>query len=71
MEIDIPEFDPKKCIPKKDRKRLIAVAKSYAKSACPNEKQTAVRDYFLIRLDLGTGLRVMEIAALNCGDLFL
>jgi integrase/recombinase XerD len=31
----------------------------------------AVRDYLLVALDLSTGLRVSEIAALRCGDLFL
>lgn len=29
------------------------------------------RDAFIIHLALATGLRVMEMAALNCGDLFL
>ena len=31
----------------------------------------AVRDYLIIHLALATGLRVMEIAALTCGDVFL
>ena len=71
MEIGIPEFDPKKCLSQRDRKKLMAVARSNAKSAGPRERKTAVRNYFFIHLGLGTGLRVMEIAALNCGDLFL
>lgn len=31
-------------------------------------KKVAIRDYFIIHLALTTGLRVMEIAALQCGD---
>ena len=34
-------------------------------------KKVAVRDHFIIHLALTTGLRVMEISALNCGDIFL
>ncbi|NIP55435.1 MAG: tyrosine-type recombinase/integrase [Phycisphaerae bacterium] len=30
-----------------------------------------VRDYFIIDLALSTGLRVMEIAQLSCGDVFI
>ena len=33
--------------------------------------KVAIRDYFVIHLALATGLRVMEIVALNCGDLSL
>ena len=32
------------------------------------EEKTAVRDYFIVHLGLATGLRVMEMAALNCDD---
>jgi len=33
--------------------------------------KVAVRDYFIVDLALSTGLRVMEIAQLKCGDVFL
>ena len=33
--------------------------------------RVAVRDRFLLRLGLSTGVRVMEMADLQCGDLFL
>lgn len=33
--------------------------------------KVAVRDYFIVDLALATGLRVMEIAQLKCGDVFL
>lgn len=41
-------------------------SKAVAKAGKP-----AMRNYFIVHLALATGLRVMEIAALNCGDLFL
>ena len=63
------ELDPRKFLPRKDAEKLLAVAKNRSKSAYPKEKKTAVRDYFIIYLGLATGLRVMEMAALNCGDL--
>ncbi len=63
------ELDPKKFLPRKDAEKLLAVAKNRAESAYPKEKKTAVRDYFIIHLGLATGLRVMEMVALNCDDL--
>lgn len=71
MKTNTWELDPKKFLPKKDAVKLLAVTKSEAESACKDKKMIAVRDYFLIHLGMSTGLRVMEIAALNCGDLFL
>ena len=69
MKSNTWELDPKKFLPRKDAEKLLAVAKNRAESAYPKEKKTAVRDYFIIHLGLATGLRVMEMAALNCGDL--
>jgi len=65
------ELDPKKFLPRKDAEKLLAVAKTRAESANAKEKKTAVRDYFTLYLGLATGLRVMEMAALNCGHLSL
>ncbi len=50
---------------------LLAVARDLAELARLTKRKVAVRDYFIVHLGLRTGLRVMEIAALNCGDLFL
>ncbi|MFH0806836.1 MAG: tyrosine-type recombinase/integrase [Elusimicrobiota bacterium] len=62
----VPE--PDKCLSETEAKKLIdaSKAKAQAKAGRP-----AVQDYFVVHLALATGLRVMEIAALNCGDLFL
>ncbi len=69
MKSNTWELDPKKFLPKKDMEKLLAVAKNRTESACGKRRETAVRDYFIIHLGLATGLRVMEIAALNCDDL--
>ena len=61
------ELDPQKFLSRKDADRLQAVAKEHAESG----DKVATRDCFIIRLGLATGLRVMEIAALKCGDLSL
>ena len=63
------ELDPEKFLSRKDAEKLLAVAKNKTESA--SAKKTAARDYFIIHLGLATGLRVMEMAALNCDDLDL
>jgi len=62
----VPE--PDKCLSEKEVTKLLDTAKTMAQSKAG---KLAVRNYFLVHLALATGLRVMEIAALNCGDLFL
>ena len=59
---------PSKCLSENEAEKLLKTskAKTGAKAGKP-----AIRNYFIVHLDLATGLRVMEIAALNCGDLFL
>ena len=47
--------------------RLLNVARHRAEA----DRKVAIRDYFIIHLALATGLRVMEIAALKCSDIFL
>ena len=69
MKSNTWEIDPKKFLSRKDVEKLLAVAKNRTESACGKRKETAVRDYFILHLGLATGLRVMEIAALNCDDL--
>jgi len=64
-------LEPEKYLKKEDVGKLLETAKSRAKLARAKNNKVAVRDYFIIHLALATGLRVMEIAALNCGDIFL
>lgn len=51
--------------------KLLKVAREGAELARNKGNKVAVRDYFIINLALSTGLRVMEIANLNCGDISL
>lgn len=52
-------------------RKLTKWAKLAFEDALARGLKVAVRDYFIIDLALCTGLRVMEIAQLNCGDLYL
>ncbi|MDD5458628.1 MAG: tyrosine-type recombinase/integrase [Phycisphaerae bacterium] len=61
------ELDPKKFLSRQDANSLLAVAGEQAEHG----NAVAFRDSFIIHLGLATGLRVMEMAALNCGDLSL
>lgn len=49
----------------------MSVAKHRAELALRRGNKVAIRDYFIIHLGLTTGLRVMEIAALKCSDIYL
>lgn len=64
-------LEPGKYLTKDEAGRLLNVAGHRAETAQAKGKKVAVRDYFIIHLALTTGLRVMEIAALKCGDVFL
>ncbi len=59
------DLDPQKFLSRKDAERLEEMANKKAQSG----NKVAIRDCFIIRLGLATGLRVMEMAALKCGDL--
>lgn len=61
------ELDPKKFLSRKEAEILLATAEHESLSG----HEAAQRDCFVIRLGLATGLRVMEMAALNCDDLSL
>ncbi len=52
---------------KDEASRLLNIAKHRADTG----RKIPVRDYFIIHLALTTGLRVAEIAALKCSDVFL
>jgi site-specific recombinase XerD len=64
-------LEPGKYLSKEEASRLLNAARHKAMQAFIQNKKIPVRDYFVIHLALTTGLRVMEIAALNCGDIFL
>lgn len=61
------ELDPKKFLSGKDIEQLLFAV---SRQANPGSS-VVVRDRFILRLGLATGLRVMEMAALDCGDLTL
>jgi len=64
-------LEPGKHLTSEEAGRLLSVAKHRAELYRNEGKKIAVRDYFIIHLALVTGLRVMEIAALKCGDVHL
>ena len=64
-------LEPGKYLNKEEAARLLSVARHRAVQAQAKNRKVAIRDYFIIHLALTTGLRVMEIAALKCGDVYL
>ena len=64
-------LDPDKFLSKQEAVKLLDSARQRAEQALARKQKVAVRDYFIIDIALSTGLRVMEIAGLNCGDVFL
>jgi site-specific recombinase XerD len=62
--------DKSKFLSLKEAKQLLKTARFSAESGLLYSHKTPVRDYFLIHLALETGLRVSEIAELNCGDIY-
>lgn len=64
-------MDPCKFFTTEEANVLIETVKREAMRAISLNQKVAVRDYFAIDLVLSTGLRVMEISQLNCGDIFL
>ena len=68
MKTSTWELDPRKFLTRKETLQLLAAAGVIRTEAW---LQVTVRDHFIVDLGLSTGLRVMEIAALKCGDLDL
>jgi len=62
--------DKSKFLSPKETQQLLKTARFLAETALLYGHKTPVRDYFLIHLGLATGLRVSEIAELNCGDIY-
>ena len=71
MEFSSWSLEPDKYLSKVEASRLLSVVEHRAQAAQSRRTKVAVRDYFIVHLALTTGLRVMEIAALNCGDVVL
>lgn len=64
-------LEPSKFLSREEAKKLLETARDRAEVAYAKRQKTPVRDYFIMDLALSTGLRVMEIAQLNCGDVFI
>lgn len=64
-------LDPGKFLSPEEVRKLIKTARGRAKAAIARGNKVPIRDYFVVHLALSTGLRVMEIACLNCGDVFV
>jgi len=65
------DLDPRKFLQPEDIRGLMDWVKAAYEDAIARGLKVAVRDYYILDLALSTGLRVMEIAQLDCGDLFL
>jgi len=64
-------LEPSKFLSKEEAKRLLETARDRAEVLSAKRRKTPIRDYLIIDLALSTGLRVMEIAQLDCGDVFI
>ncbi len=62
-------LDRSKYLSRREAKRLLRIAGHLAQTGLLYDHRTPVRDYFIIDLALATGLRVMEMAQLDCGDI--
>jgi len=64
-------LEPSKFLSKEEANKLSEAAKNWAEAATAKGQKTPVRDYLITDIALSTGLRVMEIAQLDCGDIFV
>jgi len=64
-------LEPSKFLSKEEAKKLLETARNRAEVVFAKRRKIPVRDYLIIDLALSTGLRVMEIAQLDCGDFFI
>ena len=64
-------LEPGKFLTPEEVKRLLQTAAERSKQASARRDKVSARDHFILDLALETGLRVMEIARLKCGDFFL
>jgi len=64
-------LEPSKFLSKEEAKKLLETARDRAEVVFAKRRKIPVRDYLIIDLALSTGLRVMEIAQLDCDDVFI
>jgi len=64
-------LEPSKFLTKEEAKKLLETARDRAEVVFAKRRKIPVRDYLIIDLALSTGLRVMEIAQLDCDDVFI
>ncbi len=64
-------LEPSKFLTKEEAKKLLETARDRAEVVFAKRQKISVRDYLIVDLALSTGLRVMEIAQLDCGDVFI
>jgi len=64
-------LDRTKYLDEHELRKLLKTAAEEMRNNQNSGKKTTVRDWFLITVATETGLRVQEIADLNCGDLVL
>ena len=61
-------LDERKYLKKREVERLMNSVEQEKEQAEIKSKKVSVRDWFVINLAMFTGLRVQELADLNCGD---
>ncbi len=64
-------LEPSKFLTKEEAKKLLETAQDRAEVVFAKRRKISVRDYLIVDLALSTGLRVMEITQLDCGDIFI
>jgi len=64
-------LEPDKFLSLQEATMLLETVRVRAETAIAQGHKISVRDYFIVDLALSTGLRVTEIAQLNCGDVFI
>ncbi len=64
-------LDKSKYLSRREAKQLLKIARHLAETGLLHGHKIPIRDYFIIHLAMETGLRVMEIAQLNCGDIYI
>ena len=63
-------LEPSKFLSNEEAKKLLETARGRAEVAFAKRLKVPVRDYLIVDWALSTGLRVMEIAQLDCGGVF-
>ena len=64
-------LEPGRFLSEDEARTLLRTARRRDVLAATRCHKVPVRDYFIVDLALSTGLRVMEIAQLKCGDVFI